>query len=145
MQNTLDIWHFQTQLTRRLTWWSACSILAGVLLLVPDGFWRGFGIQCLAWGAIDLAIAVFGARGADKRRASLPPQDLADSQITERAKLARILWINTVLDVFYVLGGLALSLTLGATDDLWRGNGWGIVLQGGFLFFFDLFHALKLR
>ena len=35
-----------------------------------------------------------------------------------------------------------LALTLGVDSPFWRGNGWGIVVQGGFLFFFDLLHAL---
>lgn len=142
---TLDIWSFQSQLTRRLTWWSLASIAAGVLMLIFPGFWRGFGVQCLAWGAIDLAIAVLGNRTAQKRRAKLSPEEQLAAQPGERAKLAKILWINTALDVFYILGGIALAVTLGASDDFWRGNGWGIILQGGFLLLFDIFHALTLR
>ncbi len=38
-------------------------------------------------------------------------------------------------------GGLTLVATLGATDPFAAGNGWGIVVQGGFLFVFDLLHA----
>lgn len=142
---TIDIWAFQTQLTRRLTWWSLASIVTGALLLIPPGFWRGFGIQCLTWGVIDLAIAFFGNWGTEKRRVKLSPKEQLAAQPGERVKLAKILWLNTGLDVLYILGGLALAFTLGASDGFWRGNGWGIVLQGGFLFFFDLFHALKLR
>jgi hypothetical protein len=60
----------------------------------------------------------------------------------EARNLRRILLINTGLDVLYVTGGIALALTLGADNPFWRGNGWGVVVQGGFLFAFDLFHAL---
>jgi hypothetical protein len=41
-----------------------------------------------------------------------------------------------------VTGGVILALTLGADSPFWRGNGWSIVIQGGFLFLFDLLHAL---
>lgn len=39
-------------------------------------------------------------------------------------------------------GGVVLLYTLGAQDRFAAGNGWGIIVQGGFLFFFDLLHAL---
>ena len=60
----------------------------------------------------------------------------------EARNLRRILLINTGLDVLYVTSGVALALTLGVDNPFWRGNGWGIVVQGGFLFCFDLLHAL---
>ncbi|HAX70778.1 MAG TPA: hypothetical protein DCY14_14295 [Anaerolineae bacterium] len=70
---------------------------------------------------------------------------MADATPKEIANLKRILLINTALDVLYVAGGIALILTFGAANPEWRGHGWGIIVQGGFLFFFDLFHALKLK
>ncbi len=158
----LNIWSFQDSLTRRLAVWSAFSILAGAwmtwgLPLTQDEptlrilynpfveYWRGMGIQFLVWGGIDLAIALFGAVGTQKRKAKRTPEELTSTQPAERANLAKILWINTGLDILYVTGGIALTLTLGASDAFWQGSGRGIIIQGGFLFFFDLFHALKLR
>jgi hypothetical protein len=44
-----------------------------------------------------------------------------------------------------VLGGVWLIQTWGADAALWRGHGWGVVIQGGFLFFFDFLHAFDLR
>jgi hypothetical protein len=140
-----DIWNFQSQLTRRLAFWSIASIAVGLPLFFIDPFWRGMGIQFIAWGAIDLLIAIFGSRSASRRKARLSPDELLDSAPKETASLKRILLINTALDVFYVAGGIALILTLGADNSEWRGHGWGIIVQGGFLFFFDLFHALKLN
>jgi hypothetical protein len=139
-----DIWNFQTQLTRRLSYWSIASIAIGLPLLSVDLFWRGVGIQFIVWGAIDLLIAIFGSRSASRRKARLSPDELLDTAPKETANLKRILLINTALDVFYVAGGIALIFTLGADNPEWRGHGWGIIVQGGFLFFFDLVHALKL-
>ena len=53
--------------------------------------------------------------------------------------------VNTGLDVLYVLGGWRAMRGRGSADTRWRGRGLGIVLQGGFLFFFDLLNALALR
>lgn len=135
------IWDFQDTLSRRLLLWSALSVVAGALLLLTGGdFWRGFGVQALAWGAIDAAIALFGQRSAARRRARGPHS--AEALAREAANLRRLLWINTALDVLYVTGGLVLLYTWGAQNPFAAGNGWGIIAQGGFLFFFDLLHAL---
>lgn len=140
-----DIWNFQTQLTRRLAFWSLASIAVGLPLLSLGPFWRGAGIQFIAWGAIDLLIAIFGSRSTNRRKARLSPDELLATAPKETASLKRILLVNTALDVFYIAGGTALIFTLGADNPDWRGHGWGIIVQGGFLFFFDLIHALKLK
>ena len=59
----------------------------------------------------------------------------------EAGGLRRLLWINAGLDVLYVAGGLLLAFTLGRRSPFAAGSGWGIVLQGAFLFGFDLLHA----
>jgi len=135
------IWDFQDTLSRRLLLWSTLSVAAGVILMLTGGeFWRGFGLQALVWGLIDGAIAGLGRRSAARRRIRGP--HTADALTREAANMRRILWINTGLDVLYVTGGLLLAYTSAARNPFAAGNGWGIVLQGGFLFFFDLFHAL---
>ncbi len=135
------IWDFQDTLSRRLLLWSALSAGAGaVLLLAGADFWRGFGIQALAWGAIDAAIALFGQRAAARRRATGP--HAAAALAGEAVKLRRLLWINTGLDLLYVTGGLVLLYTMGTQNRFAGGNGWGVIVQGGFLFVFDLLHAI---
>jgi len=135
------IWDFQDTLSRRLLLWSALSIAAGIgLLAFGDPFWRGFGLQAMVWGLIDAAIAWFGQRSAARRRGRGPHS--AEALACEAANLRRLLWINTGLDVLYVTGGLVLLYTMAAQNPFAGGNGWGIIVQGGFLFFFDLLHAL---
>jgi hypothetical protein len=140
-----NIWGFQQTLTRRLFIWSGLSIIVGLGLLGLDSFWRGFGIQALAWGLIDAAIAFFGGLTARRRYAALPDPLAPVCVRNESQKLRRLLWVNAGLDVGYMAGGLALALTLGANDPAWQGHGWGIVAQGGFLFLFDLYHAWIIR
>ena len=44
--------------------------------------------------------------------------------------------------MLYVAGGVVLLLTAGAQSDFAAGSGWGIIVQGGFLFLLDLLHAV---
>ena len=88
----------------RLGVWAAVSLLAGVLLvplvgrLAPasQGFWRHFGIQSGAWGAVDLIIVAVAWNG-------LALRDLAGA-----IALDRFLWLNIGLDVGYAMVGLTL-------------------------------------
>ena len=99
---------------------------------------RGVGEQYVGWGVVNALIALIGRR----------PPAAANMLVEVAAKkrtLSRLLWLNTGLDVLYVLGGWRLMRGRGATNARWRGRGLGIVLQGGFLFFFDLLNALALR
>jgi predicted secreted protein len=98
-------------------------------------------IQFIAWAVVNLAIALFGKRSLDRRYASLNKAERQAQAETERAKLVRTLWVNTILDAFYIIGGRLAMIFLGRDSLLWQGMGLGIILQGSFLFFFDLIHA----
>jgi hypothetical protein len=116
-------------IARRLLLWGALSTSGGVLLQFSRRpFWIGFGQQAIGWGVIDALIALFAGRST--------------SRSFSGQTLRRILLFNAALDVLYMLGGFILARTKGATDDKLRGQGWGIVLQGLFLFKFDLIHGL---
>jgi hypothetical protein len=119
-------------------------VLAGLGLVILDGSpWTAFGIQALAWGAVDALIALVGLWATQRRRAQLADPAAPRRLAQEERTLRRLLWINTGLDVLYVAAGLAISLTLGSTDRRWQGHGWGIMVQGAFLFIFDLVHAQR--
>jgi hypothetical protein len=140
-----DIYQVQRAISQRLLVWSSVSILIGLWLTFthrhPNR--RGFGQQAVSWGAIDAAIAV-GGKIASDRRATDPNALDGSVQQKEAQKLRRLLWFNAALDVLYVLGGLALAHRQDPDRRGWRGHGWGIVVQGFFLFWFDLYHALEL-
>jgi len=128
---------FQRTVSNRLLAWSVLSIAGGALLqLARSPFWRAFGQQAMGWGAIDAALALFGRRGVEKKvQRGYPPVEAAK----DLHNLRRILWFNAGLDVLYMAGGLAL---LRRDDETQRGHGAGILVQGLFLFKFDLIHAL---
>lgn len=119
----------------RLIAWGGASLLIGSALL---GFMRvrghrsalldHFGIQTMAWGAIDLLLALTSFRRLELR------------DLTGATRLDRFLWLNIGLDVGYVMVGLTL-LVLG-----WRlarrmgliGAGLAVIVQGSALALLDL-------
>lgn len=140
----MDIRQFQERLTAMLLGWATACIGAGIGFgRREEPFYKGVGEQFVGWGLVNGAIAAFGATAA-KRRKRLPEADSAATRAAEKRTLARLLWLNTGLDVLYVLGG-ALLAGRGAPDERRRGRGLGIMIQGGFLFFFDSVNALLLR
>ena len=142
----MDIRSFSSKLTRRLLIWSGLSVLISAGTVFYAGpFLRGLGIQFFAWGVIDGAIDFFGERASAKRKLKVEESGSIESEAKGSRWLERILWINTGLDVLYVFGGLWLMQVWGRDSLLWKGHGVGIIIQGGFLFFFDFFHAFSLR
>jgi carboxylesterase len=134
----LSIWDIERVLSRRLLLWAAVSSLSGILIsLLGSTLWRGVGMQALLWGGIDALIAL--AMGLRARRKS--QAESSQGRHSERQRLVRLLWINAGLDVLYIAGGLVLILTVGAGREIWMGHGIGIVVQGIYLFLFDVLHA----
>ena len=135
------IWDFERLVSRRLLLWAFPSMLAGLgLILFGNAFWRAFGIQFLAWGAVDALIAWLGLRNLNHK---VDTRKSYAEEAQEASRMRKILWINNALDVLYVASGAALVYFLGSEAQFWQGTGWGIILQGTFLFVFDLAHALR--
>jgi hypothetical protein len=103
--------------------WSAASIVGGGALWAAGRTpaVRAFGRQTLAWGAVDAAIAAFGA--------SRPEPD--------PVRLRRILLVNCVADVGYIAAGAALRRSR-------PGDGAAIMVQGVFLLALDSHFAYRL-
>ena len=95
------------------------------------------------WNLVNLGLAGAGLLGS--RRKTTEPETLADA-VRQHEKMKQILLLNTGLDVAYVMGGAYLreraepELVNSHPDkaDQLRGYGKSIMLQGGFLFAFDL-------
>ena len=137
------IWQYQTRISTQLFAWSALSVFGGValMLLLTNPFWQGIGLQGVVWGVIDAGIAFFGQLGMRRKVAQLDDPNDTRLQLEEARRLRRLLFINAGLDVLYVAVGVGLILTFGVDNTFARGNGVGILIQGVFLLFFDLFHG----
>jgi hypothetical protein len=141
-----SIWQFQQVLTRRLGWGAGISFLFGLgMLFFQTSFWNGVALQFIGWAGIDLLVAWGGGSSARRRKARLTPGEVLSTQLEETRSLGRILWINTGLDVLYMLGGSLVASLPGGSNPLWWGTGIGILCQGAFLFFFDWYHALQVK
>ncbi len=90
------------------------------------------------WNLVNLGLAGAGLLGSRKRSAD--PESLADA-VRQHENIKQLLMINAGLDVAYVAGGAYLRARAEShpdNADQLRGYGKAIMVQGGFLFAFDL-------
>ena len=93
-----------------------------------------------AWNVINLGIAAIGFYGIPEMTSTLTNAEM----LTEMRNFDRILLINAGLDVLYIgVGSYLLRRGLKNNNRRFIGYGRSVILQGGFLFIFDL--ALYLR
>jgi len=92
------------------------------------------------WNVVNLGIAGLGLIGSRNAR---PENETLSEAVSRHEGMKRTLLFNTGLDVAYVAGG-AYLIERGRNhpDDRARLTGFGksIIVQGGFLFVFDLVH-----
>ena len=116
----------EQDLVRTLGRWAAGSVVVGGLL-AADPRTRGFGRQTAAWGLVDGALALVGARRQ------------ATGRTTDPVRLRRVLLVNTGLDVGYLAAGAWL-----VRRTRWRGDGAAVLVQGAFLLWLDATSARRL-
>jgi len=119
--------------------WAALNIAGGLVLSgQKDGVAKNFHLMNAGWNVINLGIAGLGyysAMHSDPAFFDLP------STLHEQHKFQKILLFNAGLDVGYMLGGAYLierSKNVLKNTDRLKGFGQSIILQGAFLFVFDL-------
>lgn len=117
--------------------WAVGNIAVGLAgSLKSNGEAKYFHQMNLMWNVVNAGIAGFGLYSALNSSADLP---LLES-LGEHEKIKRILLFNAGLDVGYMAAGFYLrerSLRADNPERL-RGFGNSLVLQGAFLFAFDL-------
>jgi len=119
--------------------WAVGNIAVGAALYGKhEGEERYFHLMNIGWGAINLGLATVGYLTAVKTDpSSLSLYDTVRAQ----HGVQKILLLNAGLDVGYMLGGLYLMERSKNTEqrpERMRGFGKSIILQGAFLFAFDL-------
>lgn len=120
-----------------LTWSVAnLGVGAGGWALAEDPRWRAFHRANLLWNTVNVAIAIPSVLGAARED---PGEWSLGSLMDEDRKLLLAYGVNTGLDVGYVFAGAFLH-EYGRridNDDL-VGTGWSLMVQGGYLFVYDL-------
>ncbi|MCB9080750.1 MAG: hypothetical protein H6555_03455 [Lewinellaceae bacterium] len=119
--------------------WALSNMAVGTVLASQrEGVARHFHTMNAGWNVINLGIAAAGYWSASK--ADPGAYDLF-ATIQEQNSLQKILLFNAGLDVGYMLGGAYLierSKNTVKNPERLEGFGKSIVLQGAFLFVFDL-------
>ena len=115
------------RIAQQLMLWALVCLGGAIFGLwrTQHGVWRPFWFMTGVWALVNAAIAYGGWLGAEPNLVSL----------------RQLLWINAGLDIVYIAIGLGLRMR---PKPILKGFGLAIVLQGLFLFFFDLFHALQI-
>ncbi len=120
------------------SWAIGNMAVGGALIGRKDGVEKEFHIMNVGWNVVNLALA--GAGYYTAVTTDTGEFDLYQT-IQEQQKIEKILLFNAGLDVGYMLGGLYLmerSKNDTKNADRLKGFGKSILLQGAFLFAFDL-------
>ncbi len=137
-----NFYQYQRKRTLILLAWGLGNVLGGVGgLLTKNKFWRQFWLQALSWGAIDAGLAGFGLFSQAKKLENYSPTQAQEAIVRKDINsFHKILFINIFLDVGYVLSGLAIRRwgKSSGRDDR-QGIGVGFIVQGLFLFVYDLY------
>ncbi len=118
------------------SWAGVNMITNGILLSNSSGSNKYFHQMNVYWNVVNGALAGLGVLGAKKMQRNLSAfQSLEEQSSTEKTFL-----INTGLDVAYVMTGVYLlekSKNSIDNQDMLKGYGQSVILQGGFLLLFD--------
>ncbi len=113
--------------------WATANIAVGTYgwISSEESEYRYFHMSNTLWNTVNLGLAIPGYIQSKKVDAIVDRNLVLDQQ----RKTERIFLINSGLDVGYICAGLLLS---GSGNYKLSGVGKSLVLQGGFLFAFDL-------
>lgn len=118
--------------------WAVLNLGAGTVgAALSEGRTRYFFIMNASWNVVNLGIAAFSLYS--NLTADIAGFTLAQSW-AEYSSTREILLLNAGLDVAYMMSGLFLRelSRRGNRADLWKGFGDALLIQGGFLFVFDV-------
>ena len=120
------------------SWAGANFLVSGVgWATVPKGEAYYFHQMNVLWNTVNIGLAIPGYFNAKK---SNPNLTFAET-IKKQNKTEKIFLINTGLDIAYISSGLLLrsnAKTNLSKRDQFNGFGTSLLMQGGFLFLFDL-------
>lgn len=130
-----------------LTGWSVANLTyGGIAASQTKGSTRYFHQMNMYWNIFNLGISTPGLISSLRQKNNLPTT--LNESIEDLHGLEKTLIFNTGLDAAYMMGGLYLmerAKTNPDQHDRLKGFGQSVLLQGGFLFTFDLINYLALR
>ena len=122
----------QSDLMRTLQVWGASQIITSSAGLAFNQGNVDFHTMTLGWGLVNTSLGSFGLINNKKKD--------PNNSSSYAKRLAKIYFINTLLDIGYVTSGFIMS----KSDNLrTQAFGEAIVIQGGVLFSFDLIACIS--
>jgi hypothetical protein len=139
--------HLERQTGLVLGGWGVANILTGAIgASQTTGSTKYFHQMNFGWGIINTGLAVL-MRGSAKRKLKLQPS--TSTVWKEQRRVENILMLNTGLDVAYMAIGWGLKERgqnkSSDNPDRLKGFGNSLMLQGGFLFAFDIIQYILHR
>jgi len=119
------------------SWALANAAVSGPFWFVTEGSTQRFHEMNVVWNIVNLGIAGFGL--FDESR-SVPITGIKNA-LADQRRIESLLYLNIGLDAAYMAAGWALlerGLRGGPDAERWTGYGTSLILQGGFLFAFDI-------
>jgi hypothetical protein len=119
-------------------WGTGNLLVSGLLMHRHRREERHFHLMNMGWGGVNLLIAGLGYRHSWRT-----PREAGswDQVWKQQSDLQQVLALNTGLDLAYMAGGWWMQERgrhPGREDERMRGFGKSLILQGAFLFVFDL-------
>ena len=119
--------------------WAGANFIAGGVgwSITPESEAKYFHQMNVLWNTVNAALAIPGYLSARKGNANLSYSETIQAQ----HRTEKVFLINTGLDIGYMAGGLLLRSyadRFPERQNIMNGYGSSLILQGGFLFVFDL-------
>ncbi|MFW6075004.1 MAG: DUF6992 family protein [Chloroflexota bacterium] len=118
--------------------WGVGNVIAGAAVAIfRPGIPRAIGVQAVAWGAIDAAVAIYGQCAARRHAMEARSGIYGARHIQYRARrFEHLLAIQTGADIVYVVAG---SIFASKSKSPWmRGTAIGVIIQGTALLIYDI-------
>ncbi len=118
------------------SWAGANLITNGILLSNASGSDKAFFKMNIYWNVVNGALAGLSFLQNPKNQATMSPFQ----SLEEQSSAEKIFLFNAGLDVAYVMGGIYLlekSNNVSSDQEILKGYGQSVILQGGFLLLFD--------
>ncbi len=143
-------YYVQQQSLSMLSGWSVLNLCLSPVLSNnfknPESREDHFHLGNFNWNLMNLGISGFSHYSVYRKS----QKNWSISEMTEqKRKVERAIVINIGLDLLYVLGGFALKYAASKNQNLdpatYHGNGNSLILQGGYLLFYDAIFVKRLK
>lgn len=132
-----DFFVWQERVLDMLLAWGLGNVAAGSFLAVrARGIKRAIGIQAVAWGLADSAVALYAGCIARKHATTARSGLYGARHIQQRARrFEHLLALQTAADVIYVVAGAFFAYR--SRSPWLQGTAIGVLIQGGALLIYD--------